>query len=180
MKGLLNACGQVADRASASILNRHRPHDLLAVDEEPFPDQPLRGRINDGDEGLTIELLPAEEMDHVHDHYPSVGEKCSASLTPESCEEPSELSRHRSLTMPEIRPNMTEDRYYGLKCACWRKPRTEILPTVNKVGLPQPLRLLPDRLRLLKHAMVSFPSSYLAKFSPWDNLAHGLRHQHRR
>jgi len=39
-----------------------------------------------GHKGHKRELRPAEEMDHVHEHYPPVCEKCAAPLDPESCE----------------------------------------------------------------------------------------------
>jgi transposase len=71
-------------------------------------------------------LLPLEQMDHVHECYPEVREKCAASLNPQSCEEISEPSRYQTFELPEIKPIMTEYRWHELKCTCGHKTRAEI------------------------------------------------------
>jgi transposase len=78
-----------------------------------------------GHKGHKRELRPVEEMNHVHDHYPPVCEKCAAPLNPESCEETSSPLRHQTFELPEIKPIMTEHRCHELKCACGHKTRAE-------------------------------------------------------
>jgi transposase len=79
-----------------------------------------------GHKGHKRELRSVEEMDHVHEHYPPVCEKCAAPLDPESCEEISSPLRHQSFELPEIKPIMTEHRCHELKCPCGHKTRAEL------------------------------------------------------
>jgi transposase len=79
-----------------------------------------------GHRGHKRELLPVEEMNHVHDHYPPVCAKCAASLDPESCRETSTPLRHQSFELPRIQPIMTEHRCHELACTCGHKTRAEL------------------------------------------------------
>ena len=79
-----------------------------------------------GHKGHKRELRSVEEMDHVHEHYPPVCEKCAAPLDPESCEEISSPLRHQTFELPEIKPIMTEHRCHQLKCPCGHKSRAEL------------------------------------------------------
>jgi transposase len=79
-----------------------------------------------GHKGHKRELLPVEQMNHVHDCYPEVCEKCSAPLNPASCEETSEPLRYQTFELPEIKPIATEYRCHELKCACGHDTRAEI------------------------------------------------------
>ena len=79
-----------------------------------------------GHKGHKRELLPVEQMNHVHDCYPEACEKCSASLNPTNCEEISEPFRYQTFELPEIKPIATEYRCHELKCACGHNTRAEI------------------------------------------------------
>jgi len=81
-----------------------------------------------GHKGHKRELLPVEEMDQVHHHYPPVCEHCSAPLAPETCEEPSEAERYQTFELPKIKPIMEEHRCHELRCTCGHRTRAE-LPT---------------------------------------------------
>jgi transposase len=61
-----------------------------------------------GHKGHKRELLPADQMDDVHECYPDVCENCTASLNPQSCEETSEPLRYQTFELPEIKPIMIE------------------------------------------------------------------------
>lgn len=79
-----------------------------------------------GHKGHKRELLPVEQMDHVHDHYPSSCRKCAAPLDPESSEESSPPSRYQIFELPKIQPTMTEHRCHELACTCGHKNRAEL------------------------------------------------------
>jgi transposase len=79
-----------------------------------------------GHKGHKRELLPVEEMDHVHECYPEACENCTASLNPQSCEETSEPLRYQTFELPVIKPIATEYRCHELTCACGHKTRAEI------------------------------------------------------
>ena len=59
-----------------------------------------------GHKGHKRDLLPPEEMDKIHDHYPPSCEKCSGPLDPNSCEETSKPERYQPFELPEIKPIM--------------------------------------------------------------------------
>jgi transposase len=79
-----------------------------------------------GHKGHKRELLAVEEMDHVHDHFPAVCEKCAAPLSPEQCQETSSPLRHQTFELPEIKPIMTEHRCHELTCTCGHKTRAKL------------------------------------------------------
>lgn len=78
-----------------------------------------------GHKGHKRELLPVEEMDHVHDHYPRVCEECAAPLDPEKCEQTSAPVRYQTFELPEIRPITNEHRCHELECECGHKTRAQ-------------------------------------------------------
>jgi transposase len=79
-----------------------------------------------GHKGHKRELLPAEEMDHVHDHYPSVCESCAALLDPDTCRETSTPLRHQTFELPPIVPIKSEHRSHELECPCGHRTRAEL------------------------------------------------------
>ena len=83
-----------------------------------------------GHKGHKRELLPVEEMDKVHEHFPPVCEKCGVPLVPESCEETSGPERYQTFELPKIKPAMEEHRCHELGCACGHRTRAELPPEV--------------------------------------------------
>lgn len=79
-----------------------------------------------GHKGHKRELLPVEEMDRVHDHYPDLCEKCSAPLDPKTCEETAEPERYQTFELPKIKPIMEEHRCHELGCTCGHKTRAQL------------------------------------------------------
>lgn len=79
-----------------------------------------------GHKGRKRELLPVEEMQDVHDHYPQTCEKCNGPLNPESCPETSEPERYQTFELPQIKPVMEEHRCHELGCTCGHKTRAEL------------------------------------------------------
>lgn len=84
----------------------------------------------DGHEGKHRELLPVEEMDHVHDLYPDQCEKCSVPLNPDLANETSAPLRHQVFEIPEIKPVKTEFRCHEIGCTCGHKTRAPLPPHV--------------------------------------------------
>jgi len=79
-----------------------------------------------GHKGHKRQLLPADEMDNIVDHYPSKCANCAAPLDPESCEETSEPTRCQTFELPKwIEPIKTEHRCHELGCSCGHKTRAE-------------------------------------------------------
>jgi transposase len=76
-----------------------------------------------GHKGHKRELLPVEDMNHVHDHYPPLCQRCAAPLDPETCEETSDPLRHQTFDLPKIKPVMSEHRCHELMCSCGHKTR---------------------------------------------------------
>jgi transposase len=79
-----------------------------------------------GHKGHKRELLPLEEMNHVHDHYPPACGRCAAPLDPDSCRETSAPLRHQTFELPKVQPIMTEHRCHELACPCGHKTRAEL------------------------------------------------------
>jgi len=79
-----------------------------------------------GHKGHKRDLLPPEEMDKIHDHYPPSCEKCSGPLDPNSCEETSKPERYQTFELPEIKPIMEEHRCHELGCRCGHKTRAQL------------------------------------------------------
>ena len=97
------------------------------------PKKPKSGRSpggQKGHKGHKRELLPVEDVDHVHEHYPAVCEKCAAPLDPQTCEETSEPLRHQTFEMPDIKPLVSEHRCHELGCSCGHKTRAQLPPEV--------------------------------------------------
>jgi hypothetical protein len=84
----------------------------------------------DGHEGKHRELLPVEEIDHVHDLYPDQCEKCSLPLNPDLANETSAPFRHQVFEIPEIKPVKTEFRCHEIGCTCGHKTRAPLPPHV--------------------------------------------------
>lgn len=71
-----------------------------------------------GHNGKNRELLPAEEMDNIQEHFPEQCKRCG-SLFPEEQKIPTENpSRYQWFELPEIRPIMEEHRCHSLACPC--------------------------------------------------------------
>ena len=83
-----------------------------------------------GHKGHKRELLHAETMDHIYDHYPCVCKRCTAPLDPQSCEETSEPERYQTFELPKIKPLTTEHRCHELECSCGYRTRAELPPEV--------------------------------------------------
>lgn len=81
-----------------------------------------------GHKGHKRELLCADKMDNVLDHYPPTCENCAAPMDPETCERTSEPTRHQTFDLPEIiKPVMSEHRCHELECeSCGHKTRAEL------------------------------------------------------
>jgi transposase len=79
-----------------------------------------------GHKGHKRELLPVEEMNKVHEHYPPACTKCGVPLDPESCEEISDPERYQTFELPKIKPIMEEHRCHELGCTCGHRTRAEI------------------------------------------------------
>lgn len=83
-----------------------------------------------GHKGHRRELLPVEEMDKVHHHYPHACGKCHAALDPESCLETSDPERYQTFELPKIKPIMEEHRCHELGCPCGHRTWAELPPEV--------------------------------------------------
>lgn len=79
-----------------------------------------------GHKGYTRELLPADEMDMIVDHYPTSCEKCAAHLDPNTCNEPSDPTRYQTFELPQIEPEKTEHRCHELGCSCGHRTRARL------------------------------------------------------
>jgi transposase len=87
-----------------------------------------------GHEGHKRDLLPVEEMDHVHDHYPDACAECAALLDSKICKETSDPVRRQKFELPEFKPIATEDRYHELECPNGHRTRAAIPEDASQFG----------------------------------------------
>ena len=87
----------------------------------------LKQGAQPGHKGTCKKLLPVEQMDHVHELYPSRCEKCSLPVSPATNPETSEPFRHQVFDIPEkIEPVKTEYRSHELECTCGHSTRASL------------------------------------------------------
>ena len=80
-----------------------------------------------GHKGHKRELLPADQMDNIVNHYPSACRNCAAPMDPESCEQTSEPTRHQTFELPQNKPITTEHRCHELGCeTCGHRTRADL------------------------------------------------------
>ncbi|MGO9118668.1 MAG: DUF6444 domain-containing protein, partial [Desulfomonilaceae bacterium] len=80
-----------------------------------------------GHKGHKRELLPADQMDNIVNHYPSGCRNCAAPMDPESCEQTSEPTRHQTFELPKNKPITTEYRCHELGCeTCGHRTRADL------------------------------------------------------
>ena len=71
-----------------------------------------------GHKGKKRELLPPEEMDHIHDVFPERCECCNLPFTPEAKIISDNPTRHQVFELPVIVPIKNEYRCHSLLCQC--------------------------------------------------------------
>lgn len=71
-----------------------------------------------GHKGKKRDLLPAEEMDKIHDIFPKHCEDCQRPLSPENLGPFENPLRHQVFDIPEIVPTKEEYRCHSLTCQC--------------------------------------------------------------
>ena len=80
-----------------------------------------------GHKGHKRELLSADRMDNIVDHYPDACENCAAAMDPGNCPETSEPTRFQTFELPKIKPTATEHRCHELGCEiCGYKTRAQL------------------------------------------------------
>ncbi|MGA2405089.1 MAG: DUF6444 domain-containing protein [Syntrophobacteraceae bacterium] len=79
-----------------------------------------------GHTGKCRELLPVEEMDHVHDLWATSCENCRLPLGPHKAKETSPPFRHQVFEVPELSPIKTEYRCHETECTCGHRTRAPI------------------------------------------------------
>jgi len=94
------------------------------VEKKKRPPTGAKQGAQPGHKGTCKQLLPVEQMDHVHDLYSSRCEKCSLPVDPDINRETSEPFRHQVFDIPEkIEPVRTEYRSHELECTCGHRTR---------------------------------------------------------
>ena len=73
--------------------------------------------------GQHRELLPPEQVDAFHDHFPSECGGCGKRLPKSADEEP---QRHQVTEIPEVRPHVDEHRLHAVECRCGCVTRAEL------------------------------------------------------
>jgi len=71
-----------------------------------------------GHKGKNREMLPAEQMDDIHDRYPDQCEKCSCLFADDQKTPTNNPSRHQWFELPVVKPIMEEYRCHKLTCQC--------------------------------------------------------------
>jgi transposase len=83
-----------------------------------------------GHKGHKRELLPFEDMNHLHD--PPACRRCAAPLDPGTGDETSDPLRHQTFELPEIKAILSEHRCHELMCSCGHKTRAELPAAVTQ------------------------------------------------
>ena len=73
--------------------------------------------------GRHRELLPPEQVDAFHDHFPTACGGCGKRLPKTSDAEP---QRHQVTEIPEVRPHVDEHRLHAVECRCGSVTRAEL------------------------------------------------------
>jgi len=66
-------------------------------------------------QGSHRELLPPEQVDAFHDHFPAACDGCGKRLSKSPDPEP---QRHQVTELPEVRPHVDEHRLHAVACRC--------------------------------------------------------------
>jgi len=71
-----------------------------------------------GHKGKNRELLPVEQMDHIHEQYPDQCEKCGYFFAEDQKNPTNNPRRHQWFELPVVKPIMEEFRCHNLTCQC--------------------------------------------------------------
>jgi transposase len=83
-----------------------------------------------GHKGVKRELLPAEEMDKIHDIYPDSCSHCQHPFSPEEKIPSSSPLRHQTFDLPVIVPIKEEYRCHTIRCQCGHQTSADLPPEV--------------------------------------------------
>ncbi len=96
-----------------------------------------------GHRGVGRELLPAEDIDEVVDHYPTECRGCGHEFTDVEMVPRSGAGRHQVAELPRIAVTYTEHRTHRLRCPGCKKRTRAVLGVLGESGFgPEPPALL--------------------------------------
>jgi len=121
-------------RLGLNSTNSSRPPSADPPQTPPPPPRPPSGRRPGGQPGHPAHqraLLPPEQVDHSHDHWPAHCRHCQAPLTPDPDAEVGDPVRHQVIELPPVRAEVTDHYLHRQRCPhCQGETRASLPPAV--------------------------------------------------
>jgi transposase len=143
-------------RLGLNSTNSSRPPSTDPPQTPPPPPRPPSGRRPGGQPGHPAHqraLRPPEQVDHVHNHWPTTCQHCQAPLRPDPDREVGDPVRHQVIELPPVRAEVTDHYLHRLGCPHCRGETRAALPAEVPTGAFGPrlqavIALLASRYRL--------------------------------
>ena len=121
-------------RLGLNSTNSSRPPSADPPQTPPPPPRPASGRRPGGQPGHPAHqraLLPPEQVDHSHDHWPAHCRHCQAPLAPDPDQEVGDPVRHQVIELPPVRAEVTDHYLHRQRCPhCQGETRAALPPAV--------------------------------------------------
>jgi transposase len=153
----------LAARLGQTSANSSRPPSADPPQTPPRPPRAASGRRQGAQPGHPAHqraLLPPEQVDATHDHYPSVCQHCQTPLAPDPAQAVGDPIRHQVVDLPPVRAEVTDHYLHRLRCPhCQGETRASLPPTVPPGAfgprLQAVIALLAGRYRLSRREVVA-------------------------
>jgi transposase len=159
----------LAARLGQTSANSSRPPSADPPQAPPRPPRPPTGRRRGAQPGHPAHqrtLLPPEQVDAAHDHYPAVCQHCQVPLAPDPAQAVGEPVRHQVVDVPPVRAEVADHYLYRLRCPhCQGETRASLPPDVPPGAfgprLQAVIALLAGRYRLSRREVAALCADLL-------------------
>lgn len=121
-------------RLGQTSANSSQPPSADPPQAPSRPPRPPTGRRQGAQPGHPAHqrtLLPPEQVDASHDHYPPVCQHCQAPLAPDPAQAVGDPIRHQVVDLPPVRAEVTDHYLHRLRCPhCQGETRASLPPDV--------------------------------------------------
>jgi transposase len=121
---------ELEQRLNRTSRNSSLPPSLDPPSAPPRPQAPVSGRRpggQPGHQGKHRRLLPAEQVDEIHDHFPQRCRECGHVFPSEGQTDAAPVERHQLSELPPIAVRVIEHRLHRLRCPeCAAETRAEL------------------------------------------------------
>jgi transposase len=153
----------LAARLGQTAANSSRPPSADPPQTPPRPPRTPSGRRQGAQPGHPAHqraLLPPEQVDATHDHYPPVCQHCQAPLAPDPAQAVGDPVRHQVVDLPPLRAEVADHYLHRLRCPhCQHETRASLPPAVSPGAfgprLQAVIALLSSRYRLSRREVAA-------------------------